>query len=284
MRTFLNLAVVVATLTAVQGKLITFVQRPMNMSVEPTTPFNATNPPVQCELLIDDFRSGNGSRPLTGPAGADRIYDLLGGDYGGVGLAGTPPIIINNGTGKIVPLPVPVQYFFAKFDPFACFNSTAYTHVSMDFIFPNNSDFQIAFTQKAPNCVDRLLDSSYHNLTSFITPNGTQQHVNIPFSAFNTNVNGTAYDWTHIKDLTFLNFYPANVTYTFTRMSLINLNDPVCAKNLTGLSTNGTNTTTTNTTNTANSTTAAAKSGAGHLIANAGGMGVFMLAMFNLIA
>ncbi|TPX30688.1 hypothetical protein SeMB42_g07879 [Synchytrium endobioticum] len=77
-------------------------------------------------LLIDDFRTGQ--RPTTGPAGNDRIYDLAGGDYGGVGLQGN--IAIADGSGTITPDNSAAglngtNYFFVKYDPNAAPASTA---------------------------------------------------------------------------------------------------------------------------------------------------------------
>ncbi|TPX33512.1 hypothetical protein SmJEL517_g03592 [Synchytrium microbalum] len=180
---------------------------------------------AQCveNLLIDDFISAN--RPLTGPAGNDRIYDLLGGDYGGVGIQGNITID-NKGNGTIFPDNSMAglngtNYFFLKFDPNACFNATLYTGLQMSFVFPAGSDFQIAFTQKAPNCVDRLTDSIYKKLSDYIIPNGSHQSVFIPFADFGQNVAGGAYDWQHIKDLTFLQFMPTRMPYTFNKLVLL---------------------------------------------------------------
>ncbi|TPX44862.1 hypothetical protein SeLEV6574_g04250 [Synchytrium endobioticum] len=180
-------------------------------------------------LLIDDFRTGQ--RPTTGPAGNDRIYDLAGGDYGGVGLQGN--IAIADGSGTITPDNSAAglngtNYFFVKYDPNACFDATKYTGLQMEFTFPANADFQIAYTQKAPNCVDRLDDSEYKKLSDFIVPNGGRQTVFLPFSVFGHNVRGGLFDWKHIKDLTFLQFVPTRVPYTFHNLTLI-ANTTACA-------------------------------------------------------
>ncbi|TPX50141.1 hypothetical protein SeLEV6574_g01103 [Synchytrium endobioticum] len=113
------------------------------------------------------------------------------------------------------------NYFFVKFDPNACFDATKYTGVQIDFTFPPNADFEITYTQAAPNCVDRRVDSVYKKLSDYIVPNGQPQSVFLPFSDFNRNINGTDFDLQHIKDLTFLRFLPSQVQYTFDKIELI---------------------------------------------------------------
>ena len=89
-------------------------------------------------------------------------------------------------------------------------------------------DFNITYTQHAPNCTTRTIgneavrstfpvidaniqataDAEYYLLTHYIKPTGAMQTLVLPFSDFTTNLIGQPYDLSHVKDLTFVNMHP----------------------------------------------------------------------------
>jgi hypothetical protein len=171
---------------------------------------------AQCtpDVLIDDF----GKIDVHDYEGAMRHFNLVGGDYGEVGINATYHPSMKN--VELTSTNVPDNFWFVKFDLEACFNLNGYTAIEFDIEAPPGTECTFTLTQKSPNCVDRLVDSTYIPLTHYITPNGEKQRVVQPLSEFALNVEGGSFDFAHLKDWTLVGLQPQNVTVKISNFVL----------------------------------------------------------------
>ena len=194
------------------------------------------------DATVDDFSKLIYKQLPTGVNGAleNKTVDLLGGDYGSKNAE-----FVIDPTNKVMTVTVSKQgdeetpetnkagyhpnpntaptynYWFLKFDENACFDLSGYEGFGFDLVAPTGSDMNFTLTQKSPDCTDRLYDSVYHPLTKYITPNGHQQKVFLPFSDFAQNLNGNAFDFKHLKDFTAVNLMPYDGTqFVFSNLVL----------------------------------------------------------------
>ncbi len=86
---------------------------------------------------------------------------------------------------------------------------------------PTGSTFDITFTQKAPNCVDRLADSTYRSILRYTTPNGTKQRVIVPLADFAQTVDGGNFSMQHLKDITFVKMLPVDARFEVRNLKMI---------------------------------------------------------------
>jgi hypothetical protein len=127
------------------------------------------------DLLLDDFKKID----YHDYEGANRYFNLVGGDYG----AYRADFTYDDKAQKAIIVPTANENFwFSKFDLGACFDLTGYTGIQFDITAPAGSSLTFTLTQKAPDCVDRLIDSEYTPLSKYITPNGQKQTVLQPLS------------------------------------------------------------------------------------------------------
>ena len=149
----------------------------------------------QCtpDLLIDDFAKID----QHDYEGAQRYFNLVGGDYGQVGIDATYDTV--NKRVKLTSTAAD-NFWFSKFDLQACFNLKGYTAIQFDFEAPAGTDTSFTLTQKSADCVDRLVDSAYVGLGQPM--DGTKKKITLPLSAFSKNLNGTDFDFDHLKDWT----------------------------------------------------------------------------------
>jgi hypothetical protein len=104
---------------------------------------------------------------------------------------------------------------------------TPFTAIQFDLVAAPNANMTFVLTQKAPNCTEfprtapRLIDSVYHPLAKYITPNGQKQRVTLPLSDFRTNVLGREFDLKHLKDFTIIDITPSDYTFQFSNFYLI---------------------------------------------------------------
>ncbi|KAJ1342576.1 hypothetical protein BSLG_002893 [Batrachochytrium salamandrivorans] len=115
------------------------------------------------DLLIDDFSTSVSANV----DGAIRPVNHLGADYGEVNV--TWSINTAEKFAMLSPSSLP-NFWYSKFDARACFDLTGYSSIDFDLVAPTGSDMSFTLTQKAPNCVDRLVDSTYLSLTKYIKP------------------------------------------------------------------------------------------------------------------
>ncbi|KAJ1538957.1 hypothetical protein HK405_013312, partial [Cladochytrium tenue] len=172
--------------------------------------------------------------------GCNKTLDLLGGDYGDSGLdmalyignmtmvAGINPNISALESASHPNTATTFNYWFVKFNWANDFDISAFTAMEIDLIAPSGSDFNVTLTQWIPQTAGvrdgngtRGIDSAYHLLSSYLTPDGTEQTLLLPLSDYATNLDGAAYDLTNVKDLTLVNLEPVNATFVFTRITLV---------------------------------------------------------------
>ena len=75
-----------------------------------------------------------------------------------------------------------------------------------------------------------ILDSVYHPLSKYITPNGQKQTVTLPLSDFATNLRGGKFDMARLKDWTIVNLVPANRRTAFIISNLKLKGGPIGCK------------------------------------------------------
>ncbi|KAJ3062480.1 hypothetical protein HDU98_001620 [Podochytrium sp. JEL0797] len=170
----------------------------------------------------------------TGFNGCNKTLNFLGGDYGDSGAAevltnGQLQITSSNNSAVTSNLETPshpltaetINYWFVKFDWENDFDLTPFSGLSLDLIAPVGSDFNITLTQWIPSNNTRGVDSQYRLLSSYLTPTGKPQTLNLKWSDFSTNLYGQPYDFKNLKDLTLVNFVPVASQFVFTRIELI---------------------------------------------------------------
>ena len=86
---------------------------------------------------------------------------------------------------------------------------------------PVGTTFLFTLTQKMPDCTTRGVDSQYHDIKTFVTPNGQKQTFTVPLSAFATNIQGGAFDFQRLKDLTMVNLQPAGTVVKVHNIKMI---------------------------------------------------------------
>lgn len=64
------------------------------------------------------------------------------------------------------------------------------------------------------------LDSVYHPLTKYITPNGERQTVTLPLADYAVNLAGNPFDFVHLKDWTIVNMAPADAVFYMSNLML----------------------------------------------------------------
>ncbi|KAJ8323064.1 hypothetical protein BDV3_006678 [Batrachochytrium dendrobatidis] len=165
------------------------------------------------DLLVDDFVKAQSAMV----DGEVRPVNLLGGDYGAVGIEWS---VDTAKKAAVLTSTNSSNFWFAKFDAIACFDLTGYSAITFDLVAPTGSDMSFTLTQKSANCVDRLIDSSYMPLTKYIKPNGSKQHVSLPLSDFAMNINGAPYDFKHLKDWTPTSLSPVGATFEISNLVL----------------------------------------------------------------
>ncbi|KAH6596028.1 hypothetical protein BASA61_003571 [Batrachochytrium salamandrivorans] len=165
------------------------------------------------DLLIDDFSTSVSANV----DGAIRPVNHLGADYGEVNV--TWSINTAEKFAMLSPSSLP-NFWYSKFDARACFDLTGYSSIDFDLVAPTGSDMSFTLTQKAPNCVDRLVDSTYLSLTKYIKPDGTKQHVSLPLGDFATNINGLPFDFIHLKDWTPTGLSPVGAVFHMSNLVL----------------------------------------------------------------
>ena len=190
----------------------------------------ACNPNV----LVDDFKEAR-LLPLdieTPPP--MRYFNLIGGDYGIKEENKNSIQIFPNETNGYMEFyaeigaedtseaythpnkPNSRNYWYVKFDKYACFDLTPFTAFQFDLKAPVGAEMIFVLTQKAPNCTEfptntaRLIDSDYMPLSKYITPNNTKQTVTIPLKDFQKNLLGEDFDMKHLKDFTIVDIKPAS--------------------------------------------------------------------------
>lgn len=174
-----------------------------------------------------------------------RYFNLLGGDYG----------IKEEGKSKIEVFPDPENgymqfladwgkedsseawthpgmpnshnYWYAKFDQYACFDLRGFSAIQFDLVAPANAEMTFVLTQKASNCsmsplqTARLIDSQYQPLKKYITPDGTKQTLTLPLSDFAKNVIGQDFDMAHLKDFTIIDIKPNDFNFQLSNFKLL---------------------------------------------------------------
>ena len=187
---------------------------------------------MQCvpDVLIDDF-----SAIRTGWLdNLPKFFNLVGGDYGSLGApftinpnnqslsikAGSYPVGVPEAQANPGTAPT-FNYWYVKFDREACFNTTIYSGISFDLIAPLGSDMNFTMTQRSKNCSVRLVDSQYHLLSKYITPDGTKQTVYLPFSDYSLNLFGEAFDFEYFKDWTLVNLGPEGSEFVMSDLKLV---------------------------------------------------------------
>ncbi|KAI8819157.1 uncharacterized protein EV422DRAFT_535323 [Fimicolochytrium jonesii] len=185
-------------------------------------------PTINCgpDILVDDFHVYNRSMlPIQGEKDPRQV-NLLGGDYG---TDGTLKFNVSVANKDVEVTPVSgASYFFFKFDAGACFDLSGFNSLSFDIIAPVGGSFDIGLTQKSADCHERLggetsqYDSKYLPLTQFVTPDGTtKQTVVVPFySLAGPTQAGPAFDFVHLKDVTFINWKSFNSVYKISNIRL----------------------------------------------------------------
>ena len=113
------------------------------------------------DVLIDDFATTQNATVI----GENKIVNKLGGDYGSAGAPfqidtsarrmriiadeeniGQPEPWANPGTAPTF------NYWFVKFDEFACYDLTPFQAIQFDLIAPRGSNMNFTLTQKSSDC------------------------------------------------------------------------------------------------------------------------------------
>ncbi|KAJ3016345.1 hypothetical protein HKX48_004064 [Thoreauomyces humboldtii] len=175
------------------------------------------------DIIVDDFKTTNFAMlPLQGET-APRWLNLLGGDYG---EPQTTPAGFNftfSTTGNYVEL-IPQSnntFWFFKLDPGACFDLSGINALAFDIIAPAGATFDIGMTQKSPSCDYRiggetgLGDSAYKPLSKYAVADGTKHTAVVPFQDFK------GFDFSHLKDITLINWAPVNAVFRMSNIRLI---------------------------------------------------------------
>jgi hypothetical protein len=163
------------------------------------------------DLLIDDFAKID----RHDYEGALRYFNLVGGDYGEVGITST----YDTKNKRVELLSTAADNFwFAKFDLNACFDLTGYTAIQFDFEAPKGTNASFTLTQKSKDCVDRLVDSEYIELNP--PASGVKQVIVQPLQSFAKNLNGTLFDFVHLKDWTLVGLKPVGTKAYFSNFIL----------------------------------------------------------------
>ncbi|KAJ3075956.1 hypothetical protein HDU98_006267 [Podochytrium sp. JEL0797] len=213
---------------------------------------SAQTPPFAsgCERLVDDMTPRNASNYKTDHYGNNKTLNHLGGDYGADSgsslvynfaptsghMTLTPGWVANPENGDPLLHPADIiasNYMYMKFvwdDQISstqfgltvCEDLTPYAGLFLNVSMPVGSDVYMTLTQKNEECTERTRDSEYVKLSQFHTPTGAPQPVLIPFSAMSLEFDKTKpFNFTHAKDITFVNFSPPNVEYSFYHIGLI---------------------------------------------------------------
>jgi hypothetical protein len=174
----------------------------------------SANSCVTPDLLVDDFAIAD----VHNYQGATRNFNLLGGDYGAVGLTAEYSTTLKHVT---LTSTVEKNFWFAKFDLGACFDLSPFNAIQFDMVAPVDTNAIFTLTQKSVNCVDRLVDSQYMRLSNYVTPNGQKQTVTMPLTDFAKNLDGNAFDFKHLKDWTLNSLLPVGVSITISNLMLV---------------------------------------------------------------
>jgi hypothetical protein len=181
--------------------------------------------------LIDDFSRLNQGNLPGDPT--PRLFNLVGGDYGELGA----PFVIrpserlmeitigSENVGQPEPESNPgttptFNYWFAKFDLPACFDLTGYSAIQFDLLAPAGVNMNFTMTQRSADCQIRLLDSIYHPLTRYSTPDGTKKTITLPLSDYATNLRGGRFDFRYLKDWTIVNLSPVGARVQISNLML----------------------------------------------------------------
>ncbi|KAJ3020580.1 hypothetical protein HKX48_000601 [Thoreauomyces humboldtii] len=185
------------------------------------------------DIIVDDFKTVTYEKlPLAGET-SPRYLNLLGGDYGepepnancsDIGFNFT--VNADKQVMEIRPLtasnPSCANFWFFKLDPGACFDLSGIAALSFDLVAPAGASFQIGMTQKSPSCDYRIGgesgkgDSVYRPISAYITNDGTKHTAVIPFQDFRGG-----FDFSHLKDMTFLQFAPIGAVFEMSNIRLI---------------------------------------------------------------
>ncbi|KAI9330137.1 hypothetical protein DFJ73DRAFT_964057 [Zopfochytrium polystomum] len=262
----------------------------------PTTcdPATATSP--SAILLVDDMRPRTanmyrtqdpkyGCAAFAGTfAGCNKTLNLLGGDYGDSGanetlangrltmVSSDQVATVGNQESPSHPNNVTSHnYWYAKFNWENDYDLTPFWGARLSIIMPPASDFNITLTQWLPanpavrdGTGDRGVDTNWILASRYLSPasfdGATPQTLVIPFADFATNQKGGAFDFAHLKDLTFVNLLPFGATFAIERIELLYKNCQAPATS--GTVTTGGGQTTTTATATASTAASSSRSGA----------------------
>ena len=185
------------------------------------------------DVLVDDFKAAR-LLPLDIEVPPPmRYFNLIGGDYGIKEENNNAIKVFPNETNGYMNIyaelgpedtseaythpgkPNSRNYWYVKFDKYACFDLTPFKFIQFDLKAPAGSEMTFVLTQKAPNCTEfptqtaRLIDSDYQLLSKYATMDGTKKQVKIPLSDFKMNLEGKEFDMKHLKDFTIVDIVPA---------------------------------------------------------------------------
>ncbi|KAJ3077073.1 hypothetical protein HK102_005294 [Quaeritorhiza haematococci] len=162
---------------------------------------------AQCPgFLVDDFTTVR--PPGAGPLD---MLNLVGGKYGDSGS--NVDFQVADGRVEVTVTGAGDNFWFFTSDPTPdnpCLDISPYSALSFDLQLPAGADFQLTFTQKLTDCTTRGNDSSYVPITQLgAVADGTMRTITVPFKqTFAKNTAGGDYDFTHHKDVTFVNIKP----------------------------------------------------------------------------
>ena len=95
-----------------------------------------------------------------------------------------------------------------------------FTAFEFDLVAPPDAEMIFVMTQKSANCSVRLIDSVYHSLDKYITPDGTKKTVRMPVSDFSKNLLGQDFDLKHLKDFTIIDIKPSTFNFQISNFYL----------------------------------------------------------------
>lgn len=168
---------------------------------------------TKADQLVDDFSKID----IHDYQGAQRYFNILGGDYGQVGITARYDTAAKNvelNADKID------NFWFTKFDLNACFDLSGYTAIQFDIVAQQGTTATFTLTQRSADCQKRLIDSQYVSLSKYITPNGMKQTVTLPLADFSKNINGGDFDFLHLKDWTLVNLNPVGAKVNISNLVL----------------------------------------------------------------
>jgi hypothetical protein len=94
-----------------------------------------------------------------------RNFNLIGGDYGHVGIEST---YREDDQNLSLASTKSSNFWFSKFNREACFDLRGYKSIEFDIIAPKGCDAQFTLAQRSSDCQKRLVDSSYTKLTDYL--------------------------------------------------------------------------------------------------------------------